>query len=219
MTLFVKHPCTATLCADLKKICDEEHFKSYAVLKFPDAGTANFSDMLIGTDWSKDAILQICKESVFQTKLLDLVKFSTLPMEIELETRLETCNDSVFIMSNLGNRLSAFCIYDPDDSKYLSLFTSSPHQYHNSNSVLMKCLAAINSYFRQSVASRQRSPLSQREIECLRWAAAGKTSEETAIILSLSGSTINTYLKSAMRKLNAYNRVQAVVQAYKQKVL
>ncbi|MGO8666484.1 helix-turn-helix transcriptional regulator, partial [Rhizobium ruizarguesonis] len=43
--------------------------------------------------------------------------------------------------------------------------------------------------------------LTRREIECLRWSAAGKSSDEIALILDLSSHTVAGYLTSAMRKL------------------
>lgn len=61
--------------------------------------------------------------------------------------------------------------------------------------------------------------LSRREIECLRWSAAGKSSEEIAIILELSTHTVAGYLKSAMRKLDSVNRMQAVARAYRFRLL
>ncbi|MEZ2131091.1 MULTISPECIES: helix-turn-helix transcriptional regulator [unclassified Sinorhizobium] len=61
--------------------------------------------------------------------------------------------------------------------------------------------------------------LSRREIECLRWSAAGKSSEEIAIILDLSAHTVAGYLKSAMRKLDSVNRMQAVARAYRFRLL
>ncbi len=48
------------------------------------------------------------------------------------------------------------------------------------------------------------------EIETLYWAARGKTTEETAMILNLSGHTIATYRKLAIQKLNASNITHAV---------
>ncbi|MCS3742558.1 helix-turn-helix transcriptional regulator [Rhizobium sp. BK661] len=61
--------------------------------------------------------------------------------------------------------------------------------------------------------------LSRRELERLRWSAAGKSSDEIAIILSLSGHTVTAYLKTAMKKLDVKTRVQAVVMAYRLKLL
>lgn len=56
-------------------------------------------------------------------------------------------------------------------------------------------------------------PLSGREIECLSWVSAGKTSIEISGILGLSEYTVNHYLNRATRKLDAVNRVQAVAKA------
>jgi LuxR family transcriptional regulator, quorum-sensing system regulator SdiA len=55
--------------------------------------------------------------------------------------------------------------------------------------------------------------LTSREIECLRWASAGKTSSETAIILDRSLETARLHMKNAMAKLKATNRAQAVANA------
>jgi DNA-binding CsgD family transcriptional regulator len=55
--------------------------------------------------------------------------------------------------------------------------------------------------------------LSIRETDCLQWAAAGKTSLETGIILGLSPHTVNQYLTEATVKLKAVNRTHAVTKA------
>lgn len=55
--------------------------------------------------------------------------------------------------------------------------------------------------------------LTPREVECLQWASAGKTSSETAIIIDRSVETVRLHLKNAIRKLDACNRVQAVATA------
>ncbi|MCE1235423.1 MAG: LuxR family transcriptional regulator [Hyphomicrobiales bacterium] len=57
-----------------------------------------------------------------------------------------------------------------------------------------------------------RPALSRRETECLQWTAAGKTSWEISAILKLSRSTTEGYITSAMRKLGAANRTQAVAE-------
>ncbi|WP_075289974.1 helix-turn-helix transcriptional regulator [Pararhizobium arenae] len=60
---------------------------------------------------------------------------------------------------------------------------------------------------------RKHGPLSRREIECLHWAAAGKTTTEMARILDLSEYTVNHYLSRATRKLDSVNRVQTIAKA------
>jgi len=61
--------------------------------------------------------------------------------------------------------------------------------------------------------------LSEREIICLRWAAEGKTSWETATILGLSERTINFHLQNACGKLHVHNRRAAVARALRQGLL
>lgn len=51
--------------------------------------------------------------------------------------------------------------------------------------------------------------MSARELECLRWVAAGKTDWEIGAILSISATTVKFHVDSARRKLGARNRAQA----------
>jgi DNA-binding CsgD family transcriptional regulator len=55
--------------------------------------------------------------------------------------------------------------------------------------------------------------LTKREVECLRWAAAGKTNEEIATIIDLKRTTIRFHIRAAAQKLDAVNRDQALFKA------
>jgi DNA-binding CsgD family transcriptional regulator len=55
--------------------------------------------------------------------------------------------------------------------------------------------------------------LSKREVECLRWAAIGKTDKEISLILTLSHATVRYHIQRAGEKLNAVNRSQSVFKA------
>jgi LuxR family transcriptional regulator, quorum-sensing system regulator CinR len=57
--------------------------------------------------------------------------------------------------------------------------------------------------------------LTDRELECLRWVAAGKDTNEIAIILDISPYTAREYLKSARYKLDSVTSAQAVNKAVK----
>jgi DNA-binding CsgD family transcriptional regulator len=54
--------------------------------------------------------------------------------------------------------------------------------------------------------------LGARELECLRWVAAGKTDWEIGVILNLSASTVRFHVDRARIKLDARTRPQAVAQ-------
>jgi DNA-binding CsgD family transcriptional regulator len=55
--------------------------------------------------------------------------------------------------------------------------------------------------------------LSKREVECLHWAAIGKTDKEISLILSRSHATVRYHVHRAGEKLNSVNRSQTVFKA------
>mgnify|MGYP001597991046 CR=1 FL=1 len=66
------------------------------------------------------------------------------------------------------------------------------------------------------VAARQRvtpAQLTRREAQCVRWAAAGKTTAEIGIILSLSVSTVRFHLRNAGDKFGATTRARLIQMA------
>ena len=52
--------------------------------------------------------------------------------------------------------------------------------------------------------------LSEREIEIMNWVKKGKTNAEIGSILSISSYTVKNHLHQIFRKLDVYNRMQAV---------
>lgn len=50
-----------------------------------------------------------------------------------------------------------------------------------------------------------------RQIECLKWSAAGKSSKAIAQILGIRRSTVEYHIRTAMKACNASNRVEAVM--------
>lgn len=71
----------------------------------------------------------------------------------------------------------------------------------------------ISRGFADQVETAEPSILSPREIECLRWAALGKTSPEMATILDRSVDTVRLHVKNAMLKLGSSTRTHAVAKA------
>lgn len=62
-------------------------------------------------------------------------------------------------------------------------------------------------------AASERVALTERERECMRWAALGKSEWEISQILGISEHTSEKHLLNAKAKLGAVNRVQAVAEA------
>ncbi len=75
-------------------------------------------------------------------------------------------------------------------------------------------------FIRSYVNASERTPvlpiqskLTRREVECLRWAALGKTDQEISMIIGRSQPTVRFHMRNAIEKLDAVNRSQAVFKA------
>ncbi|WP_181779504.1 response regulator [Pseudonocardia pini] len=64
-----------------------------------------------------------------------------------------------------------------------------------------------------TASALERSGLTRREYEVLRLAAQGRTNPEIAEFTGLTRNTVKTYLQSALHKLGARNRVEAIGKA------
>jgi len=54
------------------------------------------------------------------------------------------------------------------------------------------------------------APLTPRQLECLRWAQAGKSSTDIGAILEISRRTVETHLGEACARLGVRTRIQAI---------
>ena len=63
------------------------------------------------------------------------------------------------------------------------------------------------------------NPLTPREREVLCWAANGKSAAETGEIMTITERTVNAHASSAMAKLEACSRTQAVVRAMQRRYI
>ncbi len=69
----------------------------------------------------------------------------------------------------------------------------------------------------RSNAVNAKPKLTPREREVLHWVAAGKTAWDISVILFISADTVNKTIASAMRRLDACTRAQAVAEAIRQR--
>ncbi|MRV71663.1 LuxR family transcriptional regulator [Duganella sp. FT92W] len=69
---------------------------------------------------------------------------------------------------------------------------------------------SLDALRREAFNTANPNALTAREIECLHWAACGKTEDEIAQIIQRSHDTARFHLRNAVAKLNASNRTHAV---------
>lgn len=91
------------------------------------------------------------------------------------------------------------------------------HQAHDGLTVLDPRLSDATPGRRREALYR--AGLTRREYEVLRLVAVGHTNPEIADELGLTRNTVKTYLQSAMAKLGARNRVEAIAKASEARLL
>lgn len=103
--------------------------------------------------------------------------------------------------------------FNPIDDEKTDL-SAEFEEYSDAFGVLARTF--ISSYV-HVMGSAQRLPsgsrLSKREVECLRWAAVGKTDLEISMIMERSRATVRFHIHNASIKLDAVNRSQTVFKA------
>jgi LuxR family transcriptional regulator len=75
---------------------------------------------------------------------------------------------------------------------------------------LCHTLHAVISEYHLSKLCPPAPKMTERELEVLKWSAAGKTAADVACILSLSQSTVNFHIRSVIAKTNASNKAGAI---------
>jgi DNA-binding CsgD family transcriptional regulator len=108
-----------------------------------------------------------------------------------------------------GGRIGAIVWATPDQAvDARAIYQSHAVELH---ALALKFLAAY-----QDAESEGAGPpvrLTRREIQCLKWVAAGKTDAETGQIIAVSTPTVRFHLRNAARKLGATGRAQALNRA------
>lgn len=89
-----------------------------------------------------------------------------------------------------------------------ALDAALPHALLFSRHLLAACQALI-----EAERDRMGPRLSPREVECLSWAAMGKTTWEISRVLDISEHTVIYHLRNTVTKLGAVNRQQAIAKS------
>jgi len=213
----------------LDKIAKLAGFDFYLLSAFPRGDRTAFVENQLISNWPQSLVgFYEAADLFYCSKLVTAMKRTIMPIFSEdgpfassaanqENRRLAT----LFQMHGLKDTF-AFALHDADLKQYIFAFSGNcpmPTR-EQAMALLYGCMELLDRVSRSSfVEDGPSETLTRREIECLRWSAAGKSSDEIAIILDLSSHTVVGYLKSAMRKLDSVSRMQAVARAFRYRLL
>lgn len=109
-----------------------------------------------------------------------------------------------------GGVIGAIVWATPDESlDVASIFAARAGEMH---ALALKFVATHNDIAARKVMDTP-APLTRREIQCLKWAAMGKTDADISEIMHISLPTVRFHITNAARKLNVVGRPQAIYKA------
>jgi DNA-binding CsgD family transcriptional regulator len=192
----------------LKKVTESYGLRAFLVVTMPGSLTQVIQSISVVSSLPTELVSRYDQALMMGTSpVFRRLRASTLPFTADIRALFE------------GYRLQRYAMFpvvDPDGQRgAVSFYGDRP--LLTTQEMLELSMLSIHVfdklYHMGRHEQRQGEALSEREIDCLNWTAAGKTSAEISEILGLSEHTINHYLNRATRKLDTVNRTQAVAKA------
>ena len=101
----------------------------------------------------------------------------------------------------------------------------SSEDWQSSRTSIQREFQVLANYFHQHILriygndTERQILVSARELDCLKWVAAGKTAWEASVILGISERTVRFHLNAAREKLNCLTTTQAVAKAVSHRLI
>jgi len=209
-----------SIAAYFSRTIGEAGFSAFVMCGLPDTQTS-FRDRILANGWPAEWSAIYLREELARydpverhwLRMLDPFDWSEAPYDPEQEPRAEM----VMRRATDFRMTKGFCVpihYGDGPGAAVSIAGDCPDLGRGVRAAMH--LMALYAHNRLRALLRPVSykrVLTDREREVLQWTAAGKTSWEISMILHISERTANAHINSAARKLNATNRVSAVVNA------
>jgi LuxR family quorum sensing-dependent transcriptional regulator len=217
---------TMTRAADVRQALEQlsraYRFLGFLVMRVPGKTCRSLSEAVVMTNWPQDFIAAYDAASMMAgSPVIERLRRSTVPFTYDIAQDSRRRSDgkgnsalSLFERVNL-KRGVYIPVHDAHGTRGAVAFGGNREAVNSGELKELTFMAGYLFSRLSEMKEMRRTPavLSRREIECLHWAAAGKTTTEMAKILDLSEYTVNHYLSRATRKLDSVNRVQTVAKA------
>lgn len=204
----------------MKRLTEEYGARNFMVVNLPPLTALTLSSSTVITNLPAELIAAFDREGLLSSSpVLKRLRQSALPFSFDMgevtRERGSSMSEDLFrrysllrgahfpVQDGTGLRGSIGLIGEDttfDQQQMMELSYLSIHVYETLGQI-------------RSLSVRTTDTLTDREVDCLNWTAAGKTSAEIAEILGLSEHTVNHYLNRAAKKLDTVNRTQAVAKA------
>jgi LuxR family transcriptional regulator, quorum-sensing system regulator BjaR1 len=205
----------------LRKVTEFYGLRAFLVTRMPGTTSHTLQSTSVISSWPTELMARYDQASLMMSSpVLSRLRSSTIPFTVDLEELAGSGERGAEVLAIMRahnmQRFAVFPVADPGGQRgVVSFYGDRPVLAEQE--MLELSMLSIHLFDRLYQISRSNQKpgegLTEREIDCLNWTAAGKTSAEISEILGLSEHTVNHYLNRATRKLDTVNRTQAVAKA------
>jgi DNA-binding CsgD family transcriptional regulator len=213
----------------LKKTTELFRARAFIVLRVPSATTFVLQAASVITSWPAELLAKYDQEGLLPSSAAMLhIRTSSLPIAVDVShLREDIVGDKKDRIVQLFERYNMprgafFPVCDPAGDRGGIGFSGDREAFSSYEMLQLHMICTFvfeRLYHIGKLDQRAGDDLTQREIDCLNWTAAGKTSLEISDILNLSEHTVNHYLNRAAKKLDTVNRTQAVAKALRMGII
>ena len=222
--LFKSLPALATqydIVRYLRKVAEIYGMRTFLVTRMPAITSHSLQSTSVISSWPTELMARYDQAQLMSgSPVLARLRASTVPFTVDLDETAAASDRGAEVLTIMRarhmQRLAVFPVADVEGQRgVVSFYGDRP--ILNELEMMELSMLSIHVFDRLYQISRSSQKpgegLTDREIDCLNWTAAGKTSAEISEILGLSEHTVNHYLNRATRKLDTVNRTQAVAKA------
>jgi DNA-binding CsgD family transcriptional regulator len=204
----------------MKRLAESYGYRNFMVLNLPSTTARGLTGSAIINNWPAELVSLFDRQGLIQSsQVLRRLRGSTMPFSYDL-SQMSGEGDGPDMGEIFGRfgivRGGCFPVHDAAGARGGVVIGGSGSELGRQQMMELS-YAAIHIFDKlaeiRNLDVRAPELLTEREIDCLNWTAAGKTSAEIAEILGLSEHTVNHYLNRAAKKLDTVNRTQAVAKA------
>ncbi len=207
----------------MRRLTESYGARAFMVMNMPGATSLDLANNSIITNWPADLINEYDQVPLLATSpIMRRLRNSSAPFSFDIDSIVrERDARTTSLAKSLFERFrmirgAYFPVHDAQGARGAISFSGdrAPFSFLEMMELTYLSVHVFNRLAEiRDLDNRATGALTDREIDCLNWTAAGKTSVEIAEILSLSEHTINHYLNRATKKLDTVNRTQAVAKA------
>lgn len=207
----------------MKRLTENYRCRAFMIMNLPPVTSFDLQSNSVINNWPAELLATYDQEGLMSNSpVLRRLRHSTLPFMHEAakagDSRDDDRNRTIRLLFERFRMPR--CVYFPThDASGLrgAVSLAGDREPFTFEDLKELCYLSIHVFDRlaeiRNLDVRVVDALTDREIDCLNWTAAGKTSAEIAEILTLSEHTVNHYLNRATKKLDTVNRTQAVAKA------